>query len=96
MKINEKKLLFIIYSTIILYFSMQIKNIEQLVCLILLSIIILVLNIFIIKKEKMEVYKKFACIAFVFGMMFIIFIPILHGIDEGAHFFKVYSFFYDA
>lgn len=96
MKFNIEKILIVIYTMIIVYFGMQVKNLEQFICTIFLSIIVLILNFFIIKNEKMNVTRKFGYVAAVFGIMFIIFIPVLHGIDEGAHFYKVYSFFYDA
>lgn len=95
MNIKMNKLLITIYSIIALYFIMQVKSVEQIVSIILLTTIIFILNVFIIKNEKMEVYKKFGCIGLILGIIFLLFIPILHGIDEGAHFFKVYSFFYD-
>ena len=93
--INKKNLL-ISYIIIVVYFLMLAKSIEQILSIVLIALIIGILNFFIVKEEKMQIHQKFFLVALVFGILFIFFVPILHGIDEGAHFFKVYSFFYDS
>lgn len=88
----------IIYGLIVLYFSlleneiMAVKILKTLV-MIYIAVISIVINKTIDKKKEIE--KKFAIIAIFFGVILVFIIPILHGIDEGAHFFKVYSFFND-
>lgn len=89
----KNKTLFSFYFFIVLYFLFQSQNIMQSIFIISITAIIVILNFFIIKNKQYDIHKKFCYIAIVFGVLFVFLIPILHGIDEGAHFYKVYSFF---
>lgn len=89
------KILALIYALVFLYFSVQREELYKNLFILLISILILGLNIFILSYKKISVEKKFGITALIFGFILIFLIPVLHGIDEGAHFYKVYSFFYD-
>ena len=60
--------------------------------------IAVVLNVVVILFSKMEFSptKKFLIAASFIGIGYILIAPILHGIDETAHFSRVYSFFLDS
>lgn len=89
------KILALVYSLVFLYFSVQHEELYKKLFILLVSALTLGLNIFIISYRKLSVEKKFGIAALIFGFILIFVIPVLHGIDEGAHFYKVYSFFYD-
>lgn len=61
--------------------------------IVIIGLSILIIFLLKIINKKKEVHKKFFIVATFIGMILIIIIPVLHGIDEGAHFFKVYSVF---
>lgn len=42
---------------------------------------------------KLTIEKKFFILGLIFGLLLVFLIPLLHGIDETVHFYKVYSFF---
>ncbi len=99
MEKKEQKIYIIIFMIIALYFIANVSNIYNISIIdlfkILLILILTGLMFILIKfvnKEK-EVHNKFFIVAAFLGMILVIIIPVLHGIDEGAHFFKVYSIF---
>ena len=63
----------------------------KIITIYVITAIILLISYFIIINNSL--IKKYIVCACVFGVMFIIFSPLLHGIDEGAHFYKIYSYF---
>lgn len=101
MKKKELKVYVIILSIIVLYFISKMPNglisgmfvvkLFKIIIMIILAILsIILLNT--VNKEK-EIHNKFFITALFMGMILVVIIPALHGIDEGAHFFKVYSIF---
>ena len=64
----------------------------------LLMIVAVILNIIFIlfSKKNFSPIKKFLIIAIFIGVGYIFISPLLRGIDEGAHFSRVYSFFLGA
>ena len=42
---------------------------------------------------ELTIEQKFFILGLIFGLLFIFLIPLLRGIDETVHFYKVYSFF---
>lgn len=96
---KEQKIYIIILAVIAIYFMLNVSNIYKIFAIdlfkILLILVLSVLMLVLIKlvcKEK-EVHNKFFIVASFIGIILVIIIPVLHGIDEGAHFFKVYSIF---
>lgn len=96
---KEQKIYIIILAIIAIYFIVNASSIYKIFAIdlfkVLLILILSVLMFVLIKfvsKEK-EVHNKFFIVATSIGMILIVIIPVLHGIDEGAHFFKVYSIF---
>lgn len=64
----------------------------QLILILISSVVISGLGIFLLNdKNKLDVHKKYLIISVFLGIFYILLTPILHGSDEGAHFFKVYS-----
>lgn len=92
---KEYKFLIILYFFVYLFFSFETDLILNNLFMLLLTILIFGINIFIISYKKLSTEKKFGIVAGLLGIILIFLIPILHGIDEGAHFYKVYSFFSD-
>ena len=92
---NEKKSISIMYLLILVYMCMSLKfstiNIIKILAMLFITIITLAINYYFFEKKNIEVHKKFMICAMIFGFILIFINPILHGIDEGAHFFKVYS-----
>jgi len=66
---------------------MQIKYLSILT----IGMIAIGINLYLFEKKHMDIHKKFMICAIFLGGILIFAIPVLHGIDEGAHFFKVYS-----
>jgi uncharacterized membrane protein len=59
----------------------------------IISTIVYTIILIFIKKKNILPENKFLIIASLIGICYILLIPPLKGIDEGAHFFKVYSTF---
>ena len=99
-KINFKFL--ILFNLTIIYFLKDFifnkffttRDITSVAFLIISDII---LNIIVISfsKKNLSVIKKFLIIAVFIGVIYIFVSPLLKGIDECAHFSRVYSFFFD-
>lgn len=86
--------LYIVVLLYILSYACLVKfNIITLLLIFIVSILAFILNIYLNKKKNMPIHKKFIILGVFFGIILIFAIPVLHGIDEGAHFYKVYSFF---
>lgn len=101
MKKKELKIYGIIFGIIATYFilKMLISSMSDMFAInifkgmiIIISSILSFILIYTVNKEK-EVHNKFFKVAIFFGMILVIIIPAFHGIDEGPHFFKVYSIF---
>ena len=96
--IDKKKtnIIIMIYLLTILYAILNIESdsiigLFKYFSIIIVGICALGINLYFISKEEMKIHNKFICTAVFLGILLIFSIPILHGIDEGAHFFKVYS-----
>lgn len=71
------------------------SNKEEIIKIYSLIVIDVILNIIVIlfSKKELSAIKKFLIISIFIGAGYIFVSPLLHGIDEGAHFSRVYSFF---
>ena len=74
------------------------SNKEEIIKIGSLIVIDVILNIIVIffSKKELSAIKKFLIISIFIGAGYIFVSPLLHGIDEGAHFSRVYSFFMDS
>lgn len=93
---KEQKIYILILSFISIFFisklsGMHILDMFKFLLIVVFLIVVLLVSYFT-SKEK-EVHNKFFIIALFVGMILIAINPILHGIDEDAHFLKVYSIF---
>ena len=100
-KIKNKKVYIIIFLLVLFFYFIQklmgIANgqvaLLKYIAIIYLSFLSFFIFYYLYKQKELSVEKKFLLIAVFFGIFFILMTPLMQGIDEGAHFYKIYSYF---